>query len=217
MSSIYRSAHRRPKSKYRRSNQQQSASTPPPAISASISVHMSSPASLPTAFLSRRPSHSMAPPLTILPVPARTGIVVSPGALSHLQTSSTPASDDNRTQQMQQQAIRQGFRLRGPQQARTVSSQILPPLSNLPPSRTSALVPPHPMIRSWSQLQHSDMGIDLDVSMGLTDSDADAEGVTDEEVIVPLAHAFSSLPAPMFLRHARTSRRTSARVRRTQV
>ena len=134
-----------PKSKYRRSSQQQSASTPPPTISASISVHMSSPASSPTAFLSRRPSRSTAPPLTILPVPARTGIVVLPRALSHLQMSSTPASDDSRTQQIQRQAIRQGFCLGGPQQARTVSSQILPPLPNLPPSQTWALVPPHPM------------------------------------------------------------------------
>ena len=132
-----------PKRKYHRSSQQKPAFTPPPAVSASISVHMSSPASLPTAFLSRRPSHSMAPPLTILPVPARTGIVVLPRALSHLQMSST---DDSRTQHIQRQAIRQGFCLGGPQQARTVSSQILPPLPNLPPSQTWALVPPHPMI-----------------------------------------------------------------------
>ena len=129
-----------PKSKYRRSSQQQSASTPPPTISASISVHMSSPASSPTAFLSRRPSRSTAPPLTILPVPARTGIVVLPRALSHLQMSST---DDSRTQQCNSGRV---CCLRGPQQVRTVSSQILPPVPNLPPSRTSALAPPHLMI-----------------------------------------------------------------------
>ena len=87
---------------------------------------------------------------------------------------------------MQRQAIRQGFAMRSPQQARTVSSQILPPPPNPPPSRTAALAPPHPMIpvpvcsstRTWISTSM------FDVSMGLTDSEADAEGVTDDEVVV---------------------------------
>ena len=44
---------------------------------------------------------------------------------------------------MRRQAMRQGFCLRGPQQARNVFSQILPSLPNLPPSRTSALALSH--------------------------------------------------------------------------
>ena len=32
------------------------------------------------------------------------------------------------------------------------------------------------------------MDLNLDVSMGLTDSDADAEGVTDDEGVVPRLH-----------------------------
>ena len=70
----------------------------------SISVHTSSPASSP-----HPPSpdvNSLGLPLTILPVPAHTGIMVLPCALSHLQTSSIPPSDGSRTQQMQRQAIR---------------------------------------------------------------------------------------------------------------
>lgn len=34
-------------------------------------------------------------------------------------------------------------------------------------------------------LQHSDLNLDFDVFMGPMDSDADAEGVTDDEVVVP--------------------------------
>ena len=39
------------------------------------------------------------------------------------------------------------------------------------------------------------MDLDLEVSMGLTDSDADAEGVTDDEVIVP--SPMPSAPYPL--------------------
>jgi hypothetical protein len=87
-----------PQSKYksRRSSQQHRASTPPPAISASISVHTSSPS--PSLPPSSPDVNSLAGlPLTILPAPARTGIAVPPRALSHLQTSSSPPSDDSRT------------------------------------------------------------------------------------------------------------------------
>ena len=62
----------------------------------------------------------------------------------------------------------------------TVSSQILSPLPNLPPSRTAALAPPHLMI-----MQQSDMDSNLNVSISLADSKADAEGVTDDEVVMP--------------------------------
>ena len=97
-----------PKSKYRRSSQEQLASTPPPVVSAPISVHTSPPASSPPPSSPDVNSFDGLP-LMILPAPARTGIVVPSCALSHLQTLSTPPSDDSR-QQMQQQAIRQGFR-----------------------------------------------------------------------------------------------------------
>ena len=71
-----------------------------------------------------------------------------------------------------------------PRQARTVSSQVLPPLLNLFPSRTATLALPHPMIlvpvcsstRTW---------VSTSMSLSLTDSNADAEGVTDDEVLVP--------------------------------
>ena len=82
-------AEPQPKPKYRRSSQQKPAFTPPPAISASISVHMSSPASSPPP--SSPDVNSLGGfPLTNLPAPACTGIVVPPHTLSHLHTSSTP-------------------------------------------------------------------------------------------------------------------------------
>jgi hypothetical protein len=121
-----------PQSKYksRRKSQQQPASTPPP-VHASISVHTSSPSPSPPP--SSPDVDSLAGlPLTILPAPARTEIVVPPRALSHLQTSSTPPSDDSRTQQMQRQAIRQGFCYEGSATgAHGLLAKILPPPPNL--------------------------------------------------------------------------------------
>ena len=134
-----------PTSKYRRASQQQPASTPLPVVSASISIHTSSPASSPPP-----PSPDVNSldglPLTILPAPARAGIVVPPRALSHLQTSSSPPSDDSRTQQMQRQAIWQGFCYEEPATgAHSLLANPLP-LLNPPPSWTAALAPPHPII-----------------------------------------------------------------------
>ena len=177
-------AEPQPKPKYRRSSQQQPASTPP-AVSASISVHTSSPV-LATAFLSRR-QLARRPPLTILPAPARTGIVVPPRALSHLQTSSSPPSDDSRIQQMQRQAIRQGFCYEEPATGAHGLLANLPAAAeptSLADSGASATTSDDPG-PSPSLQQQSDMDLDLDVSMGLADSDVDAEGVTDDEVVVP--------------------------------
>src|ERR1700744_3402902 len=65
---------------------------------------------LTTAILTRR--QLARPP--ILPALACTGIVLLPSALSHLQTSSAPPSDDSRTQRRQRQAILQGVFCEGP-------------------------------------------------------------------------------------------------------
>ena len=55
-------------------------------------------------------------------------------------------------------------------------------------------------------LQHSDMDIGLDVSMGPMYSDADAEGVTDDEVAVPSLHL--QFPTRSYAPPARTTTRT---------
>ena len=105
-SSIYHKPQ--PKSKLCSSSQQMPTSTPAPAISVSILAHMSLPASLPPPF---SPDINLLNglPLMILPAPAHTKIMVPLCALSHLQTSFSPPSDDSRTQQIQWQAIQQGF------------------------------------------------------------------------------------------------------------
>ena len=92
LSSIRHSAHRRPKpqpqpkSETRRSSQHHPASIPLPAIPASLSIHTSSPSSSPPPSLTGVNSVTGLP-LTSLPAcaPARTGIVVPPRVLSHLQ------------------------------------------------------------------------------------------------------------------------------------
>ena len=84
---------------------------------------------------------------------------------------------------MQRQAIRQGFCYEEPVSG--AHGLLTNPLDaaespSLADSGVSAITSdPSP------SLQHLDMGPDLDASMGLTDSDADAEGVTDDEVVVP--------------------------------
>ena len=84
---------------------------------------------------------------------------------------------------MQRQAIRQGFCYEEP--ASGAHGLLANPLAaaespSLADSGVSAITSdPSP------SLQHSDMGLDLDVSMGFTDSDADAEGVTDDEAVMP--------------------------------
>ncbi|KAN0136386.1 hypothetical protein V8E53_005754 [Lactarius tabidus] len=147
-------------------------STPPP-IPASISVDTSSPPP------SSPDINSLAGlPLTILPAPACTGIIVPPLALSHLQTSSSPPSDDSRTQQMQRQAIRQGFCCGG--------------------DGATTLDP---------GVQHG-LDLDIDFSMGHTDTDADA--VTDDGLVVP-----SPTPSTHLV-HAPPSGRTYARLCNTR-
>ena len=152
------------KHKYRHSSQQQPASTPPPAIAMSISVHTSSPASSPPP--SSPDVNSLdGLPLTILPAPALTGIVVPPRALSHLQTLSTLLSDNSRTQQMQRQAIRQGFCCEEPATgAHGLLANPLPAAepSSLADSGVSATTSDD----LGPSLQHSVMGLDLDVSIG---------------------------------------------------
>ena len=170
------------KHKYRRSSQQQPASTPPPAISTSISVHASSPASSPPPSSPDVNSLDFLP-LTILPAPTRTGIVVPPRALSHLPTSSTPPSDDSRMQQMQRQAIRQGFCCEEP--ATGAHGLLANPLAAAEPSSLADSGVSATTSDPSPSLQHSDMDLNLDVSMAFMDSDADAEGVTDDEVVVP--------------------------------
>ena len=97
------------------------------------------------------------------------------------------ASDDSRIQQMQRQAIRQGFCYEEPA---TGAHGLLANLSaaaeptSLVDSGASATTSDDPG-PSPSLQQQSDMDLDLDVSMGLADSDVDAEGVTDDEVVVP--------------------------------
>ena len=171
------------KHKYRRSSQQQPTSIPPHAISASISVHTSSLASSPPPS-----SPDVNPldgiPLTVLPAPTRNGIVVPPRAMSHLKTLFTP-SDDSRTQEMQLQAIQQGFCCEEPATgahgllANTLAAAEPPTLVDSGVNATTS------DNHGPSLQQHSDIDIDLDVSMGLTDWVADAEGVTDDEVVVP--------------------------------
>ena len=118
-----------------------------------------------------------------------------PRALSHLRISSSPPSDDSRTQQPQ--AIRQGFCYEEPA---TGAHGLLanPPaaaeFTSLAGSGASATTSDDPGPSSSLQ-QHSDMDLDLDVSMGLADSDADAEGVTDDEVVVP--SPTPSVPHPL--------------------
>ena len=84
---------------------------------------------------------------------------------------------------MQRQAIRQGFCCEEP------ASGAHGLLANPP-----AAAEPTPLADSGAcattpdpgpSLQHSDLDLDLDDAMGLTDSEADAEGVTDDEVVVP--------------------------------
>jgi hypothetical protein len=171
-----------PQSKYksRRSSQQHPASTPPP-VNASISVHTSSPSPSPPP--SSPDVDSLAGlPLTILPAPARTEIVVPPRALSHLQTSSTPPSDDSRTQQMQRQAIRQGFCYEG---SATGAHGLLAKNSPAAAELITPLADSGACATTSGSEPGLDLNLDLDVSMGLADSDADADGVTDDEVVVP--------------------------------
>jgi hypothetical protein len=187
-----------PQSKYksRRKSQQQPASTPPP-VHASISVHTSSPSPSPPP--SSPDVDSLAGlPLTILPAPARTEIVVPPRALSHLQTSSTPPSDDSRTQQMQRQTIRQGFCYEGSATgAHGLLAKNSPAAAELTtPLADTALAPPH-------LVPGLDLNLDLDVSMGLADSDGDGDGVTDDEAVVP-ARTEIVVP-PRALSHPQTS------------
>ena len=143
------------------SSQQQPASTPPPAISASISVHMSSPRSSPPP--SSPDVNSLdGLPLTTLPAPARPGIVLPPRTLSHLQTSFTPP-DDSRTQEMQRQAIRQGFCCEEP--ATGAHGLLANPLAAAePPSLADSGVSATTSFDPGPSLQHSDMDHNLDVS-----------------------------------------------------
>jgi hypothetical protein len=169
-----------PQSKYksRRKSQQQPASTPPP-VHASISVHTSSPSPSPPP--SSPDVDSLAGlPLTILPAPARTEIVVPPRALSHLQTSSTPPSDDSRTQQMQRQAIRQGFCYEG---SATGAHGLLAKDSPAAAELTTPLADSGACATTSGSEPALDLNHDLEV--GLADSDADADEVTDDEVGVP--------------------------------
>jgi hypothetical protein len=171
-----------PQSKYksRRSSQQHPASAPPP-VNASISVHTSSPSPSPPP--SSPDVDSLAGlPLTILPAPARTEIVVPPRALSHLQTSSTPPSDDSRTQQMQRQAIRQGFCYEG---SATGAHGLLAKNSPAAAELITPLADSGACATTSGSEPGLDLNLDLDVSMGLPDSGADADGVTDDEVVVP--------------------------------
>ena len=202
-----------PTSKYRRSSQQQPASTPLPVVSASISIHTSSSGSSPPPSSPDVNSLDCLP-LTILPAPARAGIVVPPRALSHLQTSSSPPSDDSRTQQMQRQAIWQGFCYEEPATGAhglLANSPAAAEPTSLADSGAGATTSDNPG-PSPSRQQRSDMDLDLDVSMGHTDSDVDAEGVTDDEVVVP--SPTPSIPHPLLRSPARTTIRT--RLRRTR-
>ena len=96
---------------------------------------------------------------------------------------------------MQRQAIRQGFCSEEPA---TGAHGLLanPPAAaeptSLADSGASATTSDDPGL---SLQQHSDVDLDLDVSMGLTDSNADAEGATDDEVVVP--SLTPSVPHPL--------------------
>jgi hypothetical protein len=49
-----------------------------------------------------------------------------------------------------------------------------------------------------------DVNLDLNVSMGLADSDADADGVTDNELVVPLTYTPYFPPLATIFRQARS-------------
>ena len=84
---------------------------------------------------------------------------------------------------MQQEAIRQGFCCEEP--ATGAHGLLANPLAAAKPSSLAdSGVSATTSDDLGPSLLHSDMGLDLDVSIGLTDSDADAEGVTDDEVVM---------------------------------
>ena len=84
---------------------------------------------------------------------------------------------------MQRQAIWQGFGCEEP--ATGAHSLLANPLAAAEPSSLADSGVSATTSDPSPSLQHSDMDLILDVSMGFTDSDADAEGVTDDEVVVP--------------------------------
>lgn len=183
--------HRQYKHKSRRSRLQHPTSTPPPAISASISVHTSSSPSSCTDV------NSLAGlPLTILLAPAH-------GNAARTESATNVAQSFGRQHdaKMQRHAIRQGLCCEEP----TAGAHGL--LAN--PSGVAEPTTPlaHSVVCTTSSdscpsQQHSDLGLDLDVFMGLTDSGADAEGVTDDEVVVPSPTPSTSPPLATILRHA---------------
>jgi hypothetical protein len=129
-------------------------------------------------------------PLAIHRTPARTEIVVP---LGHLRISPSPLSDNSRTQQMQRQAIRQGFCCESSQQARSVPRKKFPTAAELTT----------PLADSGACATTSGSEPALDPHL---DSDAGAEGLAEDEVVIP------SPPLATVLRHAPPPRWAYARL-----
>ncbi len=186
--------------KPRRAGQQHRESTPPPIIS----VHTSTPSSSPPP---QQPSSPVTPPdvnslaglpLTILPAPARTEIVIPPRALSHLHASPDPpdpgAERETKVQQMQQHAIRQGFCYEGAAVgAHGLLATFPAAAGHTPPTdsgacATTTTIPTATEPEPGPQHASLDLHLDFDVSMDLGDAptcvDADAHVAVDD--VVPL-------------------------------
>ena len=184
--------HPQPKPKSRRTSQRHRASTPSP-VNTSISVHTSPPSTPPPP--SQQPSSPTTPsvnslaglPLTILPAPSRTAIAIPPRALSHLQasSSSSPDGSDSQTQQMQRQAIRQGFCYEGTETGADGLLATSPAAAEQPVLGGVCANTSTSTTSTASDSSLPDLDFPMDLVDERADVDADARGANDTDVVVP--------------------------------